>query len=601
MRPPPFRLGYLLLFGGRDARLARARDGPADPPDREGCVAAPLRAAAMANEQRGPLGRLLNTATTEDDRDQRDRAVVYVVGTIIGLALLLLILVLPPVSILSRGDGGGGGSSEPGTADTYTSTVRSGMPKLPAGLEAVSPLFDLSAPADARGASRVTVPLKEKQSTNSDLALYTYSGEDWQRLSDVALVAGGEAARGEVSELPGNVVVLRRTRALLQVAGSLPAGMTVDEETAPVLTTLHPIVFLALPDGTIAGEPPAVPPAGYQLVPRLVTLDQEAVNTILRSPELTTAHAQAIAETVKSGNYAGISIDYRTTSTPLRDNFTDLVSQVADALHADGRTLTLTLPAPEEKDGKMDPGAFDWEALGGLADTIEIAGELDQELYFQRMEAALDYVTERVDRSKLLLEISTLSVERGGDGLHTLTRKDALGIAATMTVQASEQITPRDRVDLIAQNLAESANASGLHWDETARAVTFSYQGLGGKRTVWIANRFSAAFRLELARRYNLGGVAFTDVSADRADADAWLPVQQLSDNGDLTLTRPNGAMFEPMWSATGGLVDPQQGATTSWTAPSEPGSYEIDLVVSDGVVRAQQQVTLEVVAPPSQ
>ncbi len=137
----------------------------------------------MASEQRGPFDRILKPSTT-DEPGRRDRAPVYIIGTIVGLALLLLVLVLPPISILSSGGGGSKIPSGPGNADTYTSTVRSGIPKLPAGLVAVSALFDLAAPQDQRGASRITVPLKEKQTEQRNLALYSYVDGKWQRLSD---------------------------------------------------------------------------------------------------------------------------------------------------------------------------------------------------------------------------------------------------------------------------------------------------------------------------------------------------------------------------------------------------------------------------------
>jgi hypothetical protein len=175
----------------------------------------------MAHQTPGPFDRILKSPEPDHGSppDQPDRAAVYVGGTIVGLALLLLILVLPPVSILSRdGDDPGTASSEPGTSETYSSTRRGGTPKLPAGLAAASAMFDLAAPADRRGAAGIIVPLKEEATESRTLALYTYTDSRWQRLSDVALVAGGAAARGEVSALPGNVAVLRKTGATLQVA-----------------------------------------------------------------------------------------------------------------------------------------------------------------------------------------------------------------------------------------------------------------------------------------------------------------------------------------------------------------------------------------------
>ena len=551
----------------------------------------------MASERKGPFDRILKTTESEEP-GQRDRAPVYIVGTIIGLALLLLILVLPPISILS----GGGGSkipSGPGDADTYTSTVRGGIPKLPAGLVAVSALFDLAAPQDQRGASRITVPLKEKQTEQRNLGLYSYVDGKWQRLSDAQLIAGGEAARGEVSALPGNVAVLKRNKASLQVAGSLPAGTTLDKRAEPVITTLHPIVFLPADNGALAGLPPAVPPAGYKVVPGVVAPSAEVVDNILRSSELINKHSAAIAETVKNGNFAGINIDYRNVNPSLKDKYTTFAEQLAKALHADGRTLTLTLPMPMSEGGTMQAGAYDWEQLGKAADTIELAGELDQELYFQNTEAALNYIVEKVDRTKVLLSISSLSIERGGDGLRAMALNDAFARAAVVSVKSTGDITPGTSVRLVAQNLASGEGASGMHWDEQARSVTFSYPGRGGKRTVWIANQFSAAFRVELAHRFGLGGVAIGDVSTEDGGADVWAPVQQLSDSGSMTLSKPNGSLFTPAWSASEGSLSPADGEGTTWVAPNKAGTYQIVLIVSDGVVRAGQQVALDIVEAP--
>ena len=558
----------------------------------------------MASEQRGPFDRLLKpTADAPHDEPpgERDRGAIYVAGTIIGLALLLLILLLPPISILSRGGGSDTAiSNGPGLSDTIKSKPRAGMPKLPAGLSAASLIYDLSAPQDQRGGQLITVGLKDQQTEPRTLGLYSYVDGKWQRLSDVTLVAGGRGARGQVAGLPGNVAVLRRSKAaLLQVAGSLPAGTKLDPRAEPVVTTLHPIVFLPAGDGGIVGQPPAVPPAAYKVVPGIIALAPAVVDDLLRSSDLQSKHAQAIADAVKQGNFAGIDIDYRAVNPTLRAQYTSFVGLVAKSLHADGRTLTLTVPMPTSDDkGTLQPGAYDWEAIGKLADTIEVAPELDQELYFQRTEAALNYITEKVDRTKVLLSISSLSIERAGDGITTMSLDDALARASVISVKATGDIAPGSKVPLTSQNLAASEGASGMHWDDTARAVTFSYPGRGGKRTVWISNAFSAAFRLELAQRHGLGGVAINDVSEVGGGADVWTPIQQAADTGSLTLSKPNGELLTPSWTTGDGSVAPKTGDATTWTAPPSAGTYAITLVVSDGIVRAGQVISLDVVAP---
>jgi hypothetical protein len=124
--------------------------------------------------------------------------------------------------------------------------------------------------------------------------------------------------------------------------------------------------------------------------------------------------------------------------------------------------------------------------------------------------------------------------------------------------------------------------------------VRFKYPGLGGERTVWLANAFSAAFRLELAQRYNLGGVALTDVSAE-SGSSVWDTVQNFAETNELTLVKPNGDLFLPSWTASEGAIAPSGGDETTWTAPAAEGPYEITLIVSDGVERVGQRITINV------
>ena len=341
----------------------------------------------MSSQKPGPFDPLLTDAAHPPTPD---RAAVYVIGTIIGWRCCCWCSCCRRCRYSAAAAATAqAASSEPGTASTYTSTVRSGIPKLPAGLVAASALFDLAAPQDKRGGSRLTVPLKDKQTDTRSLALYTYVDSGWQRFRMRRSWPAARRREGEVSALPGNIAVLRRTKASLQVAGILPAGTTVDKNGATVLTTVHPLTFIPVATGDIAGQPPAVPPASYTVVPGVVAPDAETVNALLRASDARAHHAAAIADAVKQGNYAGIDIDYRSVSPTLKEQFSQFVDQLAQALHADHRTLTLTLPMPAEQNGSIDPGAYDWQKLGQSADSIEIAGELDQELYFQHTEAAL--------------------------------------------------------------------------------------------------------------------------------------------------------------------------------------------------------------------
>ncbi|MDP3767030.1 MAG: hypothetical protein Q8S13_03365, partial [Dehalococcoidia bacterium] len=224
--------------------------------------------------------------------------------------------------------------------------------------------------------------------------------------------------------------------------------------------------------------------------------------------------------------------------------------------------------------------------------------EQEQDRYHARMEEALGYLVPRVGNSKLLVTVGPLSRERGVDGVRTLGLTEALALASTPVVQPEGPVPPDATVQALGQNLASETGASVLRWDETASAVVFSYTGPGGERTVWLANVFSEAFKLELASRFQLGGVAVEDVSREREDANIWPAVTQYAETGELELVIPNGDLLQPRWAASGGGLEGDVGPVVTWRAPAEAGTYTLTLIVSDGVMRVGQELRLAVEGP---
>jgi len=538
--------------------------------------------------EQGPFDKLLQPDVP------RDRTPILIVGVIVVLAIVLLILVLPPVSILNGGDGGG-----PAGPGGLTSRSGSDTPEPPAGWEALSRLYVPEA-GDVEGGALLTVPLDSRPADDRNLALYTYEDGEWKRLSPATLTSDGSAVQGEVSSVPQNVAVLRRTTLAMQVAGWLPLETEIDPQAARTLSVLHPLDFVPAADGILLGTGrPRPEDSSLRVLPTVRALgppDSEAVDTILASPELRQTHIGDILRVVQEGAYDGIDIDYRAVSPVLAADFTQFVVDLADALHREGRSLTLTLPLPVQEAAGWDTGAYDWPALAQAVDAIELVSEPDQSLYYQRMEDALEFLTQQVDRSKLMLVVSPFSHEKGGEGIKALPLSQALGLASTLVARTEGDIRPEDEVTIVGPNIYEEEGASGLWWDDEALAVTFSYPGEGGARTVWIENGFSVAFKLDLVRRFQLGGVAVEDVSLSAAGPDIWGPIQELAESSKVTLVKPNGSLLEPHWEASEGALDGGAKGAVMWTAPA-PGTYEVTLVVSDGVVRVGQRLSLEVKA----
>jgi hypothetical protein len=546
-------------------------------------------------EQPGPFDRMVQTEPLQP----RDRAAMVVVGAAVALGVLLLVLVLPPVSILDNGDG------PPPVTGPIIATERADMPPPPEGYEAVSALFDLEAREPVRRAARLTISLASSVSADAELRLFTYQEDAWREVGEATALAEGTAARGDVPALPSNIAVFRPAQTSRLILGGLPADREFDPAGASVLTTLNPAGLTPKADGSLTGQLPAIPAGiGVDIAPTISATsaaDAEAVNAIMASAELRVAHAQAIMDLVSDGPYDGIDLDYRALDPGLGPQFVSFVEALAAGLRERGATMTLTLPAPVQQADVWQTFGFDWEGLAPHVTAFKLAQEPEQDLYFARMEAALGYLVSRVGSSKLLLTMGPLSHERGVDGLRALSLTEALTLASVPVTEPEGPVAAGSTLRTLGQNLAAETGASGLRWDEAARTVAFDYTGPGGQRTVWLANAFSEAYKLDLARRYQLRGVAIEDVSTQAEEAGIWPLVRQYAETGEITLVRPNGTLLEPRWAASGGSLEPDMGASVTWEAPDAPGVYTITLIVSDGVRRVGQELEVSVESAAAQ
>ncbi len=544
----------------------------------------------MAEE--GPFDRILKS----EPPPQRDRAAVFVVAATIVVGIVLLILVFSPISIFDGGDDGG----SPGNVNVIP---RDDLPELPQGFEAVSALHDLqqqgTGPPDSN--PLITVPLSGSAAEGEVLSVYTYRDGDWDRLGDASVLAGGTLAQAELAELPANVIVLRQTSAARTIAGTLPPGQQPDPAALDVLTVLNPRGFSPGADGTVVGDRSLIPDAAGVPVAPVISVfrpaEIAALDQILASPDAQAAHVAAIQAFIDEVGAAGIDLDYRSVDPSRADGFVSFIQSLSTALHADRHRLGITLPLPVESASGWDTSGFDWEALVPLVDAVKVAVEPDPTQYHARTNAALAYLVPRVGGAKLLLTVGPLSRERSVDGWRTLSLQAALTLASAPATESAGPFEAGGSVAVFGQNLSTQAGGTGLQWDETARAVSFSYTGAGGQRTVWLANAFSEAFKLDLARRYGLGGIAVENVSVASAQAGVLGPVRQFAESGEVSLVSPNAALLEPAWTATGGELDQSAGTDVIWSAPQAPGTYTITLVVSDGVVRVGQQLELQVQA----
>jgi hypothetical protein len=251
------------------------------------------------------------------------------------------------------------------------------------------------------------------------------------------------------------------------------------------------------------------------------------------------------------------------------------------------------------RDGNIDTGAYDWQRLGSAADYVKILPESDQSLYRSRMYQVLRHATDVIERGKVFLVISPSSHEKTKEGVQTLTFLQAMGIANVMTVvpgpEDSLEIVGGRQVIITADNIHRGTGGSPIKWDDETATVTFSYSADDETRAVWVENVFSVGFKLELVQVFRLGGIAIENVSEGSGGANIWGAVDSLV-SGVTPLAVPNSDNLRPEWTASGGTIEaPGTGGAATWIPPEEGGTYEISLVVSDGVTRVGRRLTLEV------
>ena len=544
--------------------------------------------------EQGPFDRIVESSATHD----RSASVILIGLGVLGL--LLLVLVLPPLSLLS-----GGSDGEPTGSAGGDPAGDSALPRVPAGFQALSILMK---PAESEGVEGTEGPyalelsLVAPVSDSRNLGLYTNRDGTWERLAGAQLVENGTAVRGQVDRLPANVAVLRRTSAAVRINGLLPAGSDLEPAASEVVRIINPTGLSPSADGGVNGSAADVSPAGTSIMPMVRAASQadiDAVNAILASPALTEAHVVSLGQVALAAGNTGVDIDYADVALARRADFTAFVATLAERLHQSSRSLSLTLPMPIRKgSASWDTEAYDWEEIVRTADFVKLTPEPDPSLYFAAMEEVLAFLKPKVDLGKVSLVLSRQSHEKRSDGLGRLSLHEGLAIASEVEVRTTSRIVPQVKVSIVGRNILQGEGATGLRWDEEAHAVAFAYPGRGGLRTVWLENSLSLAFKLDLADRFGLGGVAFDDVSADSEAPDFWDLVTAYAETGRVALVRPNGPLLRPVWLSQAGelAINPadEQGAVI-WTAPAQAGVYDVSLIVSDGVIRATQKLILEV------
>ncbi len=252
--------------------------------------------------------------------------------------------------------------------------------------------------------------------------------------------------------------------------------------------------------------------------------DPDRVKPIVTDPLRRTAHVQNLVEEVLKRGYAGIDIDYEGLYGEDRDAFTAFIEELSNALHAEGRLLTIDVQSKtSDSTSRDDLRAFDYAALGTAVDEFRVMtydwswpGSAPGPIApYWWVEDVIEYTKTQVDPAKIMMGAPLYGYEwpAGGRRGWALYWRDVQDLINTYhpTVQWAG---------------IDSSEPIGEHW------FTYVSNDDGLQHTVWYADHDSVEATRDLATRLGVKGLAFWALGSE--DQENWAVLDQQPCHADV-------------------------------------------------------------------
>jgi spore germination protein YaaH len=271
--------------------------------------------------------------------------------------------------------------------------------------------------------------------------------------------------------------------------------------------------------------------AGVGIVPAIVdAMPAGGMAALLADPVTRSRHVDAIVAFAERGSYDGIDIDYeqfafadgRDTWADTQPNWVAFVTELAERLHADGRTLTVSIP-PVYDDGRTEASGYwvyDYGAIAPVVDRIRVmaydfstatAGPIAPLPWVERVVEGTKEASGAPEKLVLGLPMYGYNWAAGDTG--GCPESETVGRTAVTIRNVGDLITMRDATPVYDETTAEWAFVYDLALDgDTTSCIQ--------ARRVHFVDAEGVRLRMDLARRAGFGGVALWALGYD--DATVW-------------------------------------------------------------------------------
>lgn len=546
----------------------------------------------------------------------------------LAMALVVAALLLPPISLLSRldpsytevGQAGNTIRDSDGMQLTFlpedvAQSFRvklTGLPRnlflegaegdnlltaastIPAHLVMKSPFYQIQRRGPAPKRVRLSIPIPNDAEPYRTLDLYTWSGESWAWLPSHIITAEG-VIESNLDYLPDSVVVMQ-TRALNpNVSATFWPDQVLPDNYRDTTMEVNPAGLYLEAEGLVAGTPPPLPSdllnGAFTIMPTLRnwgddgSVRSDLIDNLLIDDGGRQRHITTIVGLIQQNAYSGIELDYRGIAPDLRPEYSSFLEELRAALPA-GKRLAVVVELPRQLSGEAwDSGAYDWQAIGRVADVVKVPSLPDPKAYAPQgqMAAMLDWAVGQVSRYKLQLLFTTRSVEQINGQIREIGYQEALAALGTVAVDGGATTTKTNQpLNFTLSGLPAGANIqfdvdSGLYW------LAFPPDA-NGPRFIFLENAASVARKLQFVAQYNLRGVSVQRLFDADSDPQTRDVVRRFL---DLALSPVEGqhAVIWHVKNQEGGLIAEQIVDLTnpafSWAAPATAGTYEVTASIS--------------------
>ena len=460
--------------------------------------------------------------------------------------------------------------------ETLPDEAKAAQQALPDNLVPKSPFFTIDVRGKSLGPATLVLTIPNEAEPWETLDVYGWDGTKWSWLPGT-LDRETETLVVAVEQLPKAVMVMQ-TKAVPQVI----AAEGEDLPPAEFGTSISQVDLVGMKIGTLGnlnGDPSLLPPGSVSTNPVLAPTVRNwipghppnfgLVEDMLGIAADRAAHITALVDLAKNGDYPGLVLDYRALLPEDREAYAAFVADLANALHAEGKWLAVTVEAPQiQADGTWNDGAYDLYAIGKAADQVQMVMPLDPQAYTPggQVDQMLVWATSKVNRAKLFPIFSTLST----DGKTTYTLDDVFRPLAEIAAVTpmSESVAPGTKLAF------QVALDAALDSDATTGAERITY----GDVAYWLGTPEWLRYRLDLTARYHLGGVVLRDLFADGNFPGIAQALQNYLAATPATQATPP----QVSWSVSGPdgkteqIEQPISQEPFAWTAPEVTGTYHI-------------------------